>query len=363
MKTKSSKQISGFTLVELLVVIAIIGILVALLLPAIQAAREAARRSQCTNNLRQLSLAHLNYESNKKTLPMGRTRGVITRPDGTTGFTGQWGHMALVLPYAEEQSLHDLIDFSINSTDSPVKYEKPTLFLCPSDYEDRMNTSDCWSTGQEWLNVGRINYRGSGGSQPGRTVQVAPAPTPPPREPTDLELQYKETNDGVFVTNRAIKLKQVMDGTSHTAMLAEVLLGDGDKARVETPGDWFLISGINQSADVIRTKCNDVDTSTAVGNAQFPCAGRNWVHGDYTTSRYNHVMPPNSRSCSQTLGAFNAISVNEDGSATTAGSRHSGGVNMACGDGSTHFVRDEIDFLVWRALGSRNGGDSVEGAF
>jgi hypothetical protein len=211
--------------------------------------------------------------------------------------------------------------------------------------------------------VGRINYRGNGGSQPGRTVHIS-TPSPPPREPTDFELQYKETNDGVFVTNRAIKLKQITDGTSHTAMLAELRLGDGDKNVVEMPGDWFRIGGINQTADVIRTRClNDVDPGTALGNAQFPCAGRNWVHGDYTTSRYNHVMPPNSRSCSQSLGTFNAISVNEDGSATTAGSTHSGGVNMSCVDGSTHFVRDDVDYLIWRALGSRNGADSIEGAF
>src|SRR5262249_20894071 len=98
----------GFTLVELLVVIAIIGILVALLLPAIQAARESARRSQCTNNLRQLGIAALNYESAKKAFPYGRKRGTVTKPDGTTADlnVAQWGHLALILPYAEEGTIY-----------------------------------------------------------------------------------------------------------------------------------------------------------------------------------------------------------------------------------------------------------------
>src|SRR3954451_689431 len=99
---------SAFTLVELLVVIAIIGILVALLLPAIQAARESARRSQCTNNLRQLGIAALNYESSKKAFPYGRKRGQVTKADGSTAAlnVAQWGHLAWILPYAEEGAIY-----------------------------------------------------------------------------------------------------------------------------------------------------------------------------------------------------------------------------------------------------------------
>jgi len=92
----------AFTLVELLVVIAIIGILVALLLPAIQAAREAARRSQCTNNLRQLAIAALNYESSKKEFPYGRHSGTTVNADGSTSTIPQWGHLVYVLKYCEE---------------------------------------------------------------------------------------------------------------------------------------------------------------------------------------------------------------------------------------------------------------------
>ena len=88
------------------------------------------------------------------------------------------------------------------------------------------------------------------------------------------------------------------------------------------------------------------------------------MHGDYTTTRYNHVMPPNTQGCSQTSsGSINAIPINEDGGATTASSQHNGGVNVVFADGSTHFIQDDIDHLVWSAMGSRNGEEVVNHRF
>jgi prepilin-type processing-associated H-X9-DG protein len=151
----------------------------------------------------------------------------------------------------------------------------------------------------------------------------------------------------------------VTDGTSHTALYAEYRLGDGDNGVIESPGDWYHISGLNQTSDVVYTKCSG--TTPATGGNQWSCAGRNWVHGDYSTSRYNHIMPPNSLSCTQTSsGSLTAIPINEDGGAHTASSRHSGGINMATVDGGTHFVSDSIDHLVWSAIGSRNGSEAVD---
>jgi prepilin-type N-terminal cleavage/methylation domain-containing protein len=353
---------AGFTLVELLVVIAIIGVLVALLLPAIQAAREAARRSQCTNNMRQLAVAALNYESARKAFPIGRKRGTITKPDGTVGSVSQWGHLALILPYVEEEASFEEIDFTKGSAEGSVKLYKLGIFNCPSDYEDRMNNATCTS-GTDWLDAGRSNYHGNGGSDTGRTI-LGSIPSPPPKEPTDLEQQYREQNNGIFVTNRAIKIRQVTDGTSHTAMYSEAVRGDGDKNLIEVPGDWIRVpGGAIQTAASLYTNCAGfTNLSTATGGSQFPCRGRNWVHGDYTTTRYNHIMPPNGMSC---LGAssLTAIQVNEDGTATTASSRHRSGVNMACADGSTHFVSDDIDPVVWSALGSRNGDEVITVSF
>ena len=339
---------SGFTLVELLVVIAIIGILVALLLPAIQAAREAARRSQCSNNLHNLSLACLNYESARKEFPYGRRSGTNSQSKTIP----QWGHLAYVLKYVEEDSTYGLIDWSpgVSLADSPAKLQRPTIFSCPSENEDRMTGPVCAQTPDVWGAAGRTNYRGNGGSKPGQTTQIdAVAPAQ----------DYREDNDGIFLTNVTVRIKQVTDGTSHTALYAEYRLGDGDNSIIETPGDWYHISGLNQSADTIFTKCSGTVPKT--GGEQWSCAGRNWVHGDYATSRYNHIMPPNGLSCTQTSsGSLTAIPINEDGGAHTASSRHSGGVNMATVDGGTHFVSSDIDHLIWSAIGSRNGEEVVD---
>ena len=367
MKTKTSVSARAFTLVELLVVIAIIGILVALLLPAIQAAREASRAAECANKLRQLAIAALNYEGSNKVLPMGRKRGTITKPDNTVMDVGQWGHLALILPFIEDEAAYSLIDFSkgsgvVNDFGIAPKHFKIQAFYCPSDTsEDRMNVITCAQADNQWLDAGRTNYHGCGGSDTGRTFQVS-SPSPPPKEPTDLELQWKEQNNGIFVTNRAIRLKQITDGTSHTAMYSEALRGDGDNLRAEVPGDWFRIAA-TQDVNKIYTDCTAITNFSAYINSnQFSCRGRNWVHGDYTTSRYNHVMPPNTQGCVPT-SSVNAIPVNEDGTATTASSAHNGGVNAVFADGGGHFVQSDVDILVWRAMGSRNGDEVVEYGF
>lgn len=374
MKSKTANSARGFTLVELLVVIAIIGILVALLLPAIQAAREAARRTECMNKLRQLGVAASNYESAKKTFPIGRKKGTITtkRSDGTIGpmDVGQWGHLALILPYVEDEASYAQIDFTKGSgfddgTKTAPKYFKFPLFYCPSDTsEDRLNVPTCAQADNQWLDAGRTNYHGNGGSDTGRTV-FGFIPSPPPNEPTDLETQWREVNNGIFVTNRSIRLKQITDGASHTALYSEALRGDADNNRAEVPGDWFRISGQEQDVQTVYDKCTGIANFSALINSnQFSCRGRNWVHGDYTTSRYNHVLPPNAQGCSQASGGtLNAIPVNEDGGATTASSRHNGGVNVTFCDGGVHFVQDDIDILVWRALGSRNGDEVVSHSF
>jgi prepilin-type N-terminal cleavage/methylation domain-containing protein len=343
----------GFTLVELLVVIAIIGVLVALLLPAIQAAREAGRRSQCTNNLRQLAIAGLNFESSRGAFPMGRRKGLDV--DGNE--IQQWGHLARILPYVEAAESYDLVDFENpddTTEDSPVRFQKFSFFRCPSDYEDRLNTDTC-TVGEWWRDAGRTNYRGNGGSRPGKVFMVLSTVGGSAKD-------WREENDGVYLTNRVTGLKQITDGSSHTALYSEMVLGDGDRQLTEILSDWFYISGSSDEAEDVYQGCTGIaNPGLYTGNVQYPCSGRNWVHGDYGTSRYNHVMPPNSRNCSQNSGGsqLTANQVNDDGSATTASSRHRGGVNMACADGSTHFVGDDIDRLVWNALGSGNGEEPI----
>jgi len=229
------------------------------------------------------------------------------------------------------------------------------VFLCPSDYADRMDDVTCAQTNNNWLGAGRTNYHGNGGSLPGRTypiTSVAPAQ------------DYREDNNGIYLTNVTVKIKQITDGTSHTAIYAERCLGDANNNSVETPSDWFQIASVpivNNAQDPQAVYNNCAAATPVTGGSQWSCSGRNWVHGDYATSRYNHIMPPNAFSCAiSSAGNLNAVPINEEGGAHTASSRHNGGVNMVTVDGSTHFVSSAIDRLVWSAIGSRNGEEVVD---
>jgi len=330
---------SGFTLVELLVVVAIIGVLVALLLPAVQAAREAGRRSQCANNLRQIAIAALNYEQANKRLPAGRT---VPKP---------WSQHVRLLPFLEQSAVYGMVDFDekIGGEQFEIlRKQQMDVFLCPSDPEDRLQ--DLGDDEAQW-DWGRNSYRGNSGNDVGRMTGAGSA------------AEQVEQNNGVFVTNKWIKLSQITDGTSHTAMFSEMVRGDGDDQNVETPGDWFRISEANLTAQQVYTACLAVDPYTMnTKQSQFSKSGRNWVRGNYATTRYNHIMPPNERSCARKDGGGSlGVSVNDNGGATTASSRHSGGVNLARVDGSVQFVADDIDLSAWRALGSRDGGESSDG--
>lgn len=329
--TSGSRRSSGFTLVELLVVIAIIGILIALLLPAIQAAREAARRTQCANKLRQFGVATLNYESTHKKFPIGRT------------FPITWGAHVKILPYVEETSLHNIIEFEVAIAQNDARLQTLDLFLCPSDPEDRLADTPNADDQEGW---GRNSYRANAGSDTGQMTG-----TGPPKSQV-------ERNNGIFVTNREIKLKQITDGTSHTALFSEKVRGDGNNEIVEVASDWFRIPESNFSADQVAMACRALNLSTMnKPRFQFSRGGRNWPRGNYVPSRYNHVLPPNDRSCARAdgSGGLGAV-VNDNGGATTASSWHNGGVNLVLADGSVQFEVDAVDLAVWRALGSRDGG-------
>jgi prepilin-type processing-associated H-X9-DG protein len=232
------------------------------------------------------------------------------------------------------------------TADSPAKLISFDFFLCPSDSEDRVNNSVC-SNSNQWLDAGRTSYFGNGGSMPGDT--------PPAAE--QAQVPYRENNNGVFVTNIAIKGRQITDGQSHTALYAERVRGDGDRTLLELSSDWLQTDAsepatADKTTAKMYTDCTTTIAAGATGNRQYPCGGRNWVHGDYGTSRYTHILPPNSQSCHWAAGGT-AIQVNEDGTATTASSNHSGGVNLAMADGSVQYVSDGVDPLLWQALGSR----------
>lgn len=330
----------AFTMVELLVVIAIIAILVALLLPAINAARESARRIECTNKLRQMGIAANNFHSARNHFPMGRNPFQM---DGDRGYN--WSQHSRLMPYFEHISTESLIDLDRgpgNGQNRRAREVAVALFICPSDFEDRMVANER----QNHVGWGKNNYKANAGNDTGQVM--------------GSEMERRERNNGIFLTNQTVRARDVTDGMSKTALFSEAVRGDADVYKVEVPGDWFRVSSRNITADEIRTACLELDVEKMVGlSRQASRSGRNWTWGNYIPTRYNHVIEPNRRSCARASGGGNldAGGPNNQGCATTASSRHAGGVNLCLVDSAVRFVADDISLHVWRALGSRNGGE------
>jgi prepilin-type N-terminal cleavage/methylation domain-containing protein/prepilin-type processing-associated H-X9-DG protein len=323
------RERSAFTLVELLVVIAIIGILIGLLLPAVQAARESSRKTACSNQLRQMSLATLQFHDVRQQFPIGRQ-----------GDENSFGQHTQLFPFLELGNITMTFDFSVPAGQNSARLVKIPLFLCTSDIEDRMLDAD---NGANQYNWGKNNYRANAGSEFGMTVNTN-------------TVNAKETNTGIFLTNDSVRLAQITDGTTHTAMFCEAIRGDADDDRIEQETDLFQIANNanTNTTDKVYAKCIALNPLTKSGAAnQTSYAGRNWIWGNYMTTRYNHVMLPNSWSCTR------GNSPNNNGGAVTASSRHRGGVNLALCDGSVRFVTNDIDLTTWRALGSKDGGETT----
>jgi prepilin-type N-terminal cleavage/methylation domain-containing protein/prepilin-type processing-associated H-X9-DG protein len=346
----------GFTLIELLVVIAIIGMLAALLLPAIQAAREAARRSACVNNLKQLALASLNYVDARKAFPVGLMPAT------------SWGQHAQLLPYLESSGITTQINFAQPAMSSSARLLSVPVFLCPSELTDRLVGTTAVNNDAREADVinkitgvcGRNSYRGNSGSNVGAFA----VGTTLAGNPNDTE-----TNNGIFYCNPLpVRVKDIVDGTSKTALFSERCCGNGDDTVAETQSDYygFATSVAATVAGVLSTQgigsvIPAQQTSTA--NSAFykvSYSGQDWVNGYYTTTRYNHVLPPNQISAGRTNSSPSVGNLNFNGGAWTATSWHPGGVNAAFCDGSVQFINDEIDMATWQALGSRAGLESVQ---
>ncbi len=374
----------GFTLVELLVVIAIIGILVALLLPAVQSAREAARRTQCINNVKQMALAAINYESGNGVLPPGRLRpdwiksGESTAVLDYTNYrevsaadkTGFYSVHIWILPYMEAGNVYDLIDFDIAQVKRLLNPTNPhfaaystahDLFICPSDGNTERTISE---------NNYRANFGGStiaGGARSDKKQNAFKSRQSDP---------WPVGGNGAFtIGDKGLNARRITDGLSQTAMFAERVKGSGgdgsslgSTSALPTNADIVSYSSRQSGPVAIDLVFNDCASHIPQASEHnFFGAGR-WLPGDdwsngwpfagYDSTQYNHVAPPNWEGfdCGTVSGVPDTPG---EHAIVSARSDHPGVVVVAFCDGHTKVIADDIDLLTWRAMGSRDAGDII----
>ncbi|MDO5553580.1 MAG: DUF1559 domain-containing protein [Planctomycetia bacterium] len=371
----------AFTLVELLVVIAIIGILVALLLPAVQAAREAARRMSCTNNLKQLALGMQNYHDNNLSFPAGASPNHLANNPGNTAadrsIYGKVGWGVWLLPYIEQNAAYDNIIASVKGLTGVAAAHKNlgcyhigvSAYWCPSDPQGKLFLGEpC-----------RMSYRASAGDIWNADNLVTNAKY--------LRGLFFYCNYGTYAY---YNMSSIVDGTSNTVILSEMGIGKGEQG----DGTLYAVnavafkSGVGSSATGKPRPCMNrlgpdrtltglAGSSGNDSDGVWGVCGRAFHSGLIWATGFNTILPPNAPSCitedqysrntSPVISTFNGSNP-----IMTASSYHSGGANAALADGSVRFISDTIDcgdldaspvtsgsspYGVWGAMGSKDGNE------
>jgi prepilin-type N-terminal cleavage/methylation domain-containing protein len=315
----------AFTLIELLVVIGIIGILLSLLLPAIQSVRESSRRIQCANNLKQIGLAVHIYESVKLTYPPVCS---IKRTQISDSFSAQ----ALILPFIEEVQTYNKIDFSKSFTQQPeVASIRIPLFLCPSEKNTQPFVSGT-------ITHQPINY----GMGCGTWFQFDPI--------------SGSTGNGAFAVNMKLKPKDFSDGLSKTVCAAEV------KTYQACIRDGLNPSTLNAPIP------NNIEEVLNLGGVVQPNIGHTqWVNGIILHTGISHTFSPNTEiikningmdyDCDFTSSRLGLTITAPTYTVFTSRSHHNSGVNSVMMDSSVKFIESSIDQNLWRSMGTRASGD------
>ena len=319
----------GFTLIELLVVIAIIAVLVALLLPAVQQAREAARRTQCRNNLKQVGLALQSYQETVTKFPP-----ISVLPANAT--FEPYSAQARLLPYIDGANLADLIDWNQNTafTGSPAAAKtRVAIYMCPSEINDRARQTPT-------LQHYPLNYSFNEGTW------------------FIFDPVSRAVGDGAFAPNQAYSPRDFTDGMSNTLAAAET--------KAYQPNLWDTN---NPSTLGVAPPTNPAALAAYYGGTFDSNGHTEWIEGDVHESGFTTTFGPNTNVPYTNGGITYDIDLTSmrDGESTTvptyaaitARSYHIGSVNVLMMDGSIRSVSDNIDLALWRALGTRAGGEAA----